>query len=192
VIAVRRTDEALGRTGLQALLLHQPDHALPAHAFIMVLLQISVNPRTPVALIARGEGRPTEDPQPPIPLPARRRWPLLPCVEAAARHTQTPTQHTERMVPLLRGDELESHCRSFAKKAAAFRRISRSSRRIRTSFRRRASSSRSTVVRPVFPFVRSARARLTHSRSAVSVNRDRGRPRPRSCPRPAPAGPPGL
>jgi multidrug efflux pump subunit AcrA (membrane-fusion protein) len=47
--------------------------------------------------------------------------------------------------------------------------ISRSVRSSRFSFRRRASSSRSAVVKPVRPFVRSARARFTHSRSAVPV-----------------------
>ena len=63
------------------------------------------------------------------------------------------------MVRLLRRDALEPQHRSLAKKAAAFRRISRSCRRIRCSFRSRASSARSAVVRPVWPFVlRSARA----------------------------------
>jgi len=56
-----------------------------------------------------------------------------------------------------------------SRRRPAFFKISRSSWRIRFSRRSRASSSRSAVVRPVFPLVRSARARFTHSRSAVSV-----------------------
>ena len=47
--------------------------------------------------------------------------------------------------------------------------ISRSLRSSRFSLRRRASSSRSAVVRPVQPCVRSARAWSTHLRSADSV-----------------------
>ena len=64
------------------------------------------------------------------------------------------------MPGLLRGDERKPHRWCFAKKAAAFFRISRSSWRIRFSLRSRASSSRSAVVRPVFPLVRSACALL--------------------------------
>jgi hypothetical protein len=55
---------------------------------------------------------------------------------------------------------------SFAKKAAAFFRISRSSRSCRFSFRSCESSSRSAVVSPVRPRVRFARARCTHARRA--------------------------
>ena len=62
---------------------------------------------------------------------------------------------------LLRLDPREFHRWSFAKKAAAFFRTSRSMRSSRTSLRSRANSSRSAVVRPVLPFVRSARASST-------------------------------
>ena len=56
-----------------------------------------------------------------------------------------------------------------------FFRISRSSWTIRNSFRSRVSSSRSAVVRPVLPFVRSARACSTQLRSDDSVKpRSRG------------------
>src|SRR5688572_31350282 len=84
----------------------------------------------------------------------------LPRVEAAARDLQTPTQHRDRVGGLLRGDEPKSYRLCFAKKAAAFFEISRSSARMRTSLRSRVNSSRSAVVRPVRPCVRSARARL--------------------------------
>src|SRR3954447_7079388 len=93
----------------------------------------------------------------------------LPRVEAAARDLHTATQDRYRVGGLLRGDEPESYRLCFAKKAVAFFKISRSSWRMRFSLRSRVNSSRSLVVRPVRPCVRSARARLTHSRSAVSV-----------------------
>ena len=63
---------------------------------------------------------------------------------------------------LPRVNQRERVAGSFAKKAAAFFRISRSSRSCRFSFRSCASSSRSAVVSPVRPLVRLARARCTH------------------------------
>jgi hypothetical protein len=57
MIAVGRADEALGDAGFQALLLHQPDDTLPAHAFVVVLAEIPVNPRAPVTLLARRKRR---------------------------------------------------------------------------------------------------------------------------------------
>ena len=47
--------------------------------------------------------------------------------------------------------------------------MSRSVRSSRVSLRSRANSSRSAVVSPVRPFVRSARARVTHTRRARLV-----------------------
>jgi hypothetical protein len=64
---------------------------------------------------------------------------------------------------LLRPNERKSQRWCFAKKAAAFVRMSRSSWRMRFSRRSRVSSSRSADVRPVRPFVRSACACLTVS-----------------------------
>src|SRR5262245_19206663 len=136
---------------------------------MVILEQVSVNPRAPVPTFARRKRRAHEYLQLAVALRTCRFRPPLPGVEPAARHAQTPAEQLERVVCLLRRDEAKLHRRSFAKKAAAFFRISRSSRRIRFSFRRRASSSRSAVVRPVLPCVRSARARLTQARSAVSV-----------------------
>lgn len=60
-------------------------------------------------------------------------------------------------------------CAGVSPRHGDFFRMSRSSWRIRFSLRRRANSSRSAVVRPVLPPVRSARARSTHSRSAVGT-----------------------
>ncbi len=70
------------------------------------------------------------------------------------------------MLGLLRRDEGKSHRLCFAKKAAAFFRMSRSSSAIRIALRSRTSSSRSAVVRPVRPFERSACACFTHWPSA--------------------------
>jgi hypothetical protein len=47
--------------------------------------------------------------------------------------------------------------------------MSRCIRSSRTSFRNRDNSARSSLVRPVLPFVRSARARSTHIRRAEVV-----------------------
>jgi hypothetical protein len=128
-----------------------------------------VNPGTPVTAFAGGEGGRHEDLQLPIRRACADSGRSTPGAEPTAGDPQTQTQDRERVMPLLRSDELKSHRRSVAKKAAAFRRISRSSRKIRFSFRRQASSSRYAVVRPVRPCVRSARAWSTHLRSDDSV-----------------------
>src|SRR5690242_1478072 len=135
----------------------------------MIVAQIAVNARAAIPPLARRERRADQPFQFLVVGRPRRVGPLLPRIEAAARDPQTATQQAERVVRLLRRDEAKLHRRSFAKKAAAFFSISRSSRRIRFSFRSRASSSRSVVVSPVFPCVRSARARCTHVRRAVQV-----------------------
>src|SRR6185503_12619896 len=105
-----------------------------------------------------------------VDLPAPGRRPPLPRVEPRPRDLQRAAQQPDRKRGLLRGDEREPHGFSFAKKAVAFFRMSRSIRRVRFSRRSRPSSSRSSVVsalgapRPV-----SISAWRTHSRSAVSV-----------------------
>src|SRR5690606_2022486 len=48
---------------------------------------------------------------------------LLPGIEPRPRDREQPTQHPYRVVGLLPVDEREPHAFSFAKKAAAFRRI---------------------------------------------------------------------
>src|SRR5207244_7115422 len=86
------------------------------------------------------------EPQPFVPPRARRRRTRLPGVEARARHLERAAEHPHREDGLLRGDEPESHGFSFAKKAVAFFRMSRSIRSVRFSRRSRPSSSRSSVV----------------------------------------------
>ena len=70
-----------------------------------------------------------------------------------------------------------------------FFRMSRSSARIRFSLRSRASSSRSAVVRPVRPFLRSALACRTQLTSEDGVDPGRARRRRSSGPPPTRAGP---
>ena len=105
----------------------------------------------------------------PVPLCVCRLGPPAPRVEPARRHVERPTERLHRAARLLRVDERKPHAFSLTKKAAAFFRISRSVRSTRISFRNRRSSSRSSVVSPVRPFVRSARARSTQVRKADSV-----------------------
>src|SRR5579864_2612632 len=168
VIAHRRDGVPLAHPGFQALFLHQSDHALAAHV-LLLLEQILVNARTAVPMLALLERRPDQHFQSAIVTGMRRFRTALPGEEATARHAQTTTENTDGMLCLLRRDEGKPHRLCFAKKAAAFFRISRSSWTIRNSFRSRASSSRSAVVRPVLPCVRSARACSTQFRSDDSV-----------------------
>src|SRR5439155_7438879 len=75
----------------------------------------------------------------------------LPSVEAGAADTEHAAERLHGVLGLPLGDEPEDAHRispSFAKKAAAFFKISRSSRSTRTSRRSRRSSSRSSVVGP--------------------------------------------
>src|SRR6185312_12548087 len=129
----------------EPLLLHQPDDPLPAHVHVL-LLQLAVDARTAVVRAAALVGGVDEDLEPLVLLVVRALWPLLPGVEPRPRHTQGPAQLRCSELGLLRGDERELHAFSFAKKAAAFFRISRSSRSSRFSLRSRASSSFSSVV----------------------------------------------
>jgi hypothetical protein len=73
-------------------------------------------------------------------------------MEAAAAHTEQPAHHGDGKARLLRGDEREHLAYrpslSFAKKTAAFERISRSIRSLAFSSRSRLSSSRSSWLRP--------------------------------------------
>ena len=73
------------------------------------------------------ERRPHEHLQPAVVAGVRRFRAALPGVEAAARDAQTPTQDRDRVRGLLRRDEAKPYRLCFAKKAAAFFRMSRSS-----------------------------------------------------------------
>src|SRR5207253_8576178 len=86
--------------------------------------------------------------------------PLQRGVEAAPGHLEASAQHGHRIVGLLRADEVEFQLLSFAKKAAAFFKISRSTFSRSFSRRSRWSSSRSVSV--LRPSGSSCCARLTH------------------------------
>ena len=116
----------LARPRLQAVFLHQSDHALAAHA-LLLLDQIFVNARAAVPLLALVERGLHQDLQSAIVTGMRRFRATVPGVEAAARHAQTATENGDRMLGPLRRDEGKPHRLCFAKKAAAFFRISRSS-----------------------------------------------------------------
>jgi hypothetical protein len=87
--------------------------------------------------------------------------------------TQRAAEPDDRVAGLLAFDELvcghRSELVSCAKKAAAFFRISRSSRKIRFSRRNRRSSSCSSVVRPSLRCPSSSSACFTHSRNVSPV-----------------------
>jgi hypothetical protein len=71
VIAHRRALQPFPRAGLQTVLLHQPNHALPTDA-LGLLEQVFMNPRTAVPVLARLEGRAHQHAQLPIALGVRR------------------------------------------------------------------------------------------------------------------------
>src|SRR5215207_6748750 len=169
VIAHRGAGEPLPRTGLQPVLLHQANHPFAAHTRVL-LPQVFVNAGAAVALFARLERRAHEDFQASVLPLMPRLGAAAPGVVAARTDLQTPTQDPDAVHGLLHSDEPEPYRLCFAKKAAAFFSISRSSWSTRFSFRKRASSSRSAVVSPVFPWVRSARACSTQLRNADSVS----------------------
>src|SRR5690606_15146884 len=148
---------------------HHPRHPLapdPPPA----IAQLVMDPRAPAAAPKLGVDRRYLHPKLDLLALARRRATLLPGIEPRPRDREQPTQHPYRVVGLLPVDEREPHAFSFAKKAAAFRRISRSIRSVRFSCRSRLSSSRSAVVSAPFgPRPASTSAWRAHSRTHVSV-----------------------
>src|SRR5215203_2413858 len=100
------------------------------------------------------------------------RRPALPVMEAGAVDAENPADHSDRKGGLLRGDERERLAYrpslSFAKKTAAFARISRSIRSFAFSSRSRPSSSHSSLLRPPGRSPRSARSCLTQLRNVTS------------------------
>ncbi len=137
---------------------HQPRDALARDA-VAERLKILVDPRAAV-------GRPTLSVRGPDHRdrawsPRRHASRVVAC-STRRSHSGTPSrgpaQQTRGQLGLLRVDEGELHPFSFAKKAAAFFRISRSMRRVFTSRRSAASSSRSAVVSS--PWLASARVDL--------------------------------
>src|SRR5947209_7589850 len=119
VIAHRRALEALPRAGFQTVLLHQPNHALPTDALVL-LEQVFVNPRTAVPVFACLERRAHQYAQLPIALGVHRFGTPAPGVIAARRHTQDVTHRRNGKDRLPRVNQRERVAGSFAKKAAAF------------------------------------------------------------------------
>ena len=158
MIAHRRAFDALPHAGLQPLGLLQSNHAFPAHP-VPLLAQVAVDAGTTIRTATRLMGGTNQHPELPVLLRTRRGRSPRPRIEPAAGHLEHLTEVRNRHRGLLRLDERESYSLSFAKKAAAFFRTSRSTRNRRFSFRSRRNSSRSSLVNPVRPFVRSARAR---------------------------------
>ena len=168
VLAHRRLFEPFPHTSPEPLGLHEPHDPFATHQDAL-LDQILVHPWAAIAATTGLMRRADQHAELSVSLSVCRLGPSTPRIEPARGHVEGPTQHPDRQEGLLRQDEREPDAFSFTKKAAAFFSISRSVRSTRTSFRRRRSSSRSSVVSPVRPFVRSARARSTQFRKADSV-----------------------
>ena len=111
-----------------------------------LLPQIPQEPRTAIGPVTGRMTGAQMDPQAPVVLVARRRQPVGPRVIATGRDPQHATELSHGMAGLLRRDERERYSLCLAKKAAAFFRMSRSSRNCRTSRRNCINSARSSVV----------------------------------------------
>src|SRR5262249_56000803 len=132
--------------------------------------QLGVDPRAPVALPTLSMDRRDGQPQSFVRLLARGGRARPPRVEASPRDLERPAQQPHGERGLLRGDEREPHGFSFAKKAVAFFKMSRSMRSVRFSRRRRPSSSRSSLVSaPGPPRPPSISPSPTHPPRALSL-----------------------
>src|SRR5690606_27334846 len=134
---------------------HEARHALPAHPDPVLLAQLDMDARRAVRAEALGVDLPDQLHQPGVlPRPPRGRA-LTPRQEAAPAHAHHAAQGPDAVLSLLRLDELVDRYRVFsspeAKKAAAFRRISRSSRKTFTSRLRRFNSSLSELATEPLP-----------------------------------------
>ena len=157
VVAHRRGLESLPGARFETVFLHQADDALATDA-LGLLDQILVNARAAVSLATLIERRTYQHLEPSIGPGVRGLRAPTRSVEAARRDLQVLTELGDRELGLLRVDPGEDYAWFLAKKAAAFFRMSRSMRNSRLSLRRLANSARSSVVSPVRPLVRSARA----------------------------------
>ena len=154
-LAGRRTlggdDEPAAMAAYQPGNPHQPGHALATTAY-PGRAQVGMDPWCPIGpptLLVRGADA---GQQRRVRLGAGRGSACAPCVVAAGGDAQHATEHGDRMMGLLSLHERKPHSGvcpvSWAKKAAAFKRISRSSRSRLTSRRNWRTSSVSWVVRP--------------------------------------------
>src|SRR5436305_13537947 len=169
MVAHCRALEPLAGARLQPVLLHQPIDALATDP-LLPLDEILVNPRTAVPLPAFFDRGPHKNLEPSISPRVRGLGSATRGVEAARRHVQVLTELGDWKLGPFRVDPGEDYAWCLAKKAAAFFRMSRSMRNSRLSLRSCVSSARSSVVRPVRPLVRSARACSTQLRNDDSVS----------------------
>src|SRR5215213_5618929 len=157
---------------LQPGLAEQPGHSL-ARARHAGVPQFGPDPRRAVRAPALLVDRPDPLAEPLVGTGPRGGRPFPPGVVPAPRDTQQAAHRSHREVGLLRLDERERRYRiaslSLAKKAAAFFRISRSWRSVRTSRRRWRSSSRPPCVSPsrAPPSTSARRTRVRSVRSAI-------------------------
>ena len=144
VIRIGRAPKAPFLPRDDALFAHQPLDPLLADADALPA-KGPVNARAAVPLAALRVRRRDLDGELRVRLRPLAARPLLPGVVAAAGDLEHLAQNGDRVVRLLRVDELEHHPFSFAKKAAAFFNISRSISSRLTRLRSSRSSSRSPL-----------------------------------------------
>src|SRR6266542_2850981 len=155
--------------GLDTVLAHQPLDPLLAHPHA-ASAKISVHARAAVRAATALVGSRDLDGELSVRLRSRRLGALPPSVIATSRDSKNLAHQSDGEGHLRHFDESEFHSLSLAKKVAAAFKISRSIVTRLSSRRRRASSSRSAVVRASGgPLPASISARFTQSRSAVSV-----------------------
>src|SRR5919106_2452446 len=151
---------------------HQSSDALAPDPDPVLEAQLGVDPRRPIDAPAGRVDLPDLLRQPGVREGALGRRAALPVVKASAVDAEHAAHHGDGIVGLLRGDERERLAYrpslSFAKKTAAFARISRSSRSIAFSSRSRRSSSRSSPLRPPGRSPRSALSCLIQLRNVTS------------------------
>ncbi len=150
-ISHRRPDPLATTNASQAFGLHQTSESLAADV-LAVFGQICMNPRSPVGLSRLSVEAADLGPQPLILLRMSRWLSAAPRIVAAGGDLQHLAHRGNRMIGPIRTHEFEPRDGidqvSCANQAAAFFRISRSSRSRRFSRRNRRSSSRSAVVKP--------------------------------------------
>ena len=135
VLAVRRALEAPLLTRDQPVLAHQPRCAMPPDLMALVD-EVAVHARAAIGAVRQREGRADMRQIDHVLLLAQASRPFLPGEEAALADPQGTAHPADRDAGLLRLDEAEGHrLPSFAKKAAAFFRMSRSC--FSTAFSRR-------------------------------------------------------
>src|ERR1035437_1740279 len=169
VSGIRGGSETPLSARLQAFESHQPRHAISADG-----LAVDPKPRAhaggSVGCAAAPVDRRDLCRHSGVRLVRRRRWASSPSVETTSGDLENAARDHDPVVGLLHEYESKLHLLSFAKKAAAFFRISLSSRSTRLSRRSCVSSCFSAEVSsPLSPAPASIPACRTHSRTAVSV-----------------------